>query len=413
MDITEYSYVIVGSGLLGAVTAERIANQLDQPVLVIEKRDHIGGNCYSAVDQGTGIEYHAYGTHIFHTSNQKVWNYIRHFIQFNTYRHKVLTVHKDRVYPFPINLATINQFFGKNLKPFEVEAFMNTLREPATAARASAAPAPASAAPATATTATSSTPAAPASPANFEEQAISLLGRELYEAFFKYYTLKQWQVDPRQLPPAIFNRLPFRANYDDNYFFDRWQGIPEKGYTHLFERLLANRKIKVLLNTDFFEVRHLLKKDSCLVYSGPIDRFFDYKFGKLSWRTLRFEQETIDRQDYQGNSVINFPDAEIPYTRIHEPRHLHPEKQYPNDKTIIFREYSLPDQGDNPYYPIASTENQRLLGLYKEEAAKLKNVFISGRLGDYKYYDMDQTICRALEIFETGILPLTPTIHAL
>jgi UDP-galactopyranose mutase len=383
MDITEYSYVIAGSGLLGAVTAERIANQLDQPVLVIEKRDHIGGNCYSAADPGTGIEYHRYGTHIFHTSNEKVWNYIRRFIHFNTYQHKVLSSYKDRIYPFPINLATINQFFGRNLKPYEVEAFMATLREPAAGI-----------------------------PANFEEQAISLLGRELYEAFFKHYTIKQWQVDPRQLPPAIFNRLPFRTNYDDNYFYDRWQGIPEKGYTHLFERLLANKKIKVLLNTDFFEIRKQLKKDACLVYSGPIDRFFDYKYGKLSWRTLRFEQETVDMEDYQGNSVINFPEAEIPYTRIHEPRHLHPEKEYPKDKTILFREYSLADQGDNPYYPIASAENQRLLSLYKEEAARLKNVFISGRLGDYKYYDMDQTIDRALEIFETCIQPLTPTIHA-
>ena len=383
MDITEYSYVIVGSGLLGSVTAERIANQLDQPVLIIEKRDHIGGNCYSDVDAATGIEYHRYGTHIFHTSNEKVWNYIRRFIHFNTYRHKVLSAYKDNIYPFPINLATINQFFNRNLKPPEVEAFMATLREPVNG-----------------------------TPANFEEQAVSLLGRELYEAFFKYYTIKQWQVDPLHLPPAIFNRLPFRTNYDDNYFFDRWQGIPENGYTHLFERLLANRKIKVLLNTDFFEVRHLLKKDACLVYSGPIDRFFDYKFGKLNWRTLRFEQETIHNEDFQGNSVINFPEAEIPYTRIHEPRHLHPEKQYPKDKTIIFREYSLADQGDNPYYPIASAENQRLLGLYKDEAAKLKNVFISGRLGDYKYYDMHQTIDRALEIFETCIMPLTPTIHA-
>jgi UDP-galactopyranose mutase len=383
MDLSEYSYVIVGSGLLGAVTAERIADQLDQPVLVIEKRDHIGGNCYSAIDPGTGIEYHAYGTHIFHTSNEKVWNYIRRFIHFNTYRHKVLSSYGDQVYPFPINLATINQFFGRNLKPFEVEDFMNTLREPVTG-----------------------------TPANFEDQAISLLGRRLYEAFFKFYTLKQWQVHPSLLPPAIFNRLPFRTSYDDNYFFDRWQGIPEKGYTYLFERLLSNRKIKVLLNTDFFSIRHLLKKDACLVYSGPIDRFFDYKFGKLSWRTLRFEQETIHREDFQGNAVINFPEAEIPYTRIHEPRHLHPEKEYPKDRTIIFREFSLADQGDNPYYPIASPENQRLLGLYKEEAAKLKNVFISGRLGDYKYYDMHQTIDRALEIFETCILPLTPTIHA-
>ncbi|HXB09420.1 MAG TPA: UDP-galactopyranose mutase [Puia sp.] len=383
MEISEYSYVVVGSGLLGAVTAERIASHLNQPVLVIEKRDHIGGNCYSASDPSTGIEYHQYGTHIFHTSNERVWNYIRRFTHFNSYRHKVLSSYQDRIYQFPINLATINQFYNRNLTPSEAEEFMEGLRVPARG-----------------------------TPKNFEEQAISLLGLELYEAFFREYTVKQWQMDPRELPPTIFNRLPFRTNYDDNYFFDRWQGIPEKGYTDLFQRLLADRKIKVLLNTDFFEIRHLLKKDAILIYSGAIDRFFDYKYGRLSWRTLRFEQETIGKGDYQGNSVINFPEARIPYTRIHEPRHLHPEKQYPKDKTIIFREYSLPDRGDNPYYPIASDENQRLLALYRQEAAQLKNVFISGRLGDYKYYDMHQTIDRALEIFETGILPLIPTIHA-
>ena len=383
MEISEYSYVVVGSGLLGAVTAERIASHLNQPVLVIEKRDHIGGNCYSASDPSTGIEYHQYGTHIFHTSNEKVWNYIRRFTHFNSYRHKVLSSYQDRIYQFPINLATINQFYNRNLTPSEAEEFMEGLRVPARG-----------------------------TPKNFEEQAISLLGLELYEAFFREYTVKQWQMDPRELPPTIFNRLPFRTNYDDNYFFDRWQGIPEKGYTDLFQRLLADRKIKVLLNTDFFEIRHLLKKDAILISSGAIDRFFDYKYGRLSWRTLRFEQETIGKGDYQGNSVINFPEARIPYTRIHEPRHLHPEKQYPKDKTIIFREYSLPDRGDNPYYPIASDENQRLLALYRQEAAQLKNVFISGRLGDYKYYDMHQTIDRALEIFETGILPLIPTIHA-
>jgi UDP-galactopyranose mutase len=383
MEISQYSYVVVGSGLHGAVTAERIANQLQQPVLVIEKRGHIGGNCYSATDTETGIEYHQYGTHIFHTSNEKVWNYIRRFTHFNSYRHKVLSSYKGRIYQFPINLATINQFFNQNFTPGEAEAFIMSKREPLKS-----------------------------EPKNFEEQAVSLLGHQLYEAFFKEYTLKQWQVDPRHLPPTIFNRLPFRTNYDDNYFFDRWQGIPEKGYTDLFERLLADRKIRILLNTDFFEIRHLLKKDAILIYSGAIDRFFDYKYGRLSWRTLRFEKETVENGDYQGNSVINFPEASIPFTRIHEPRHLHPEKQYPNDKTIIFREYSLSDNGDNPYYPIASETNQKLLALYRQEAAKLTNVFISGRLGDYKYYDMHQTIDRALEIFETGILPLIPTPHA-
>jgi len=383
MDITEYSYVVVGSGLLGAVIAERIASQLGHPVLVIEKREHIGGNCYSAIDPATGIEYHRYGTHIFHTSNEKVWNYIRQFATFNTYRHRVLSAYKDQVYQFPINLETINHFFKVNLKPYEVEAFMSTVRDNSIH-----------------------------SPANFEEQAISMIGRDLYEAFFRHYTIKQWQMDPRSLPASIFNRLPFRKNYGENYFFDRWQGIPEKGYTALFSSLLSDKRIKVMLDTDYFSLRDRLKKDACLIYSGPIDRYFDYKYGRLNWRTLRFEQETIDTEDYQGNAVINYPEPQVPFTRIHEPRHLHPEKEYTKEKTIIFREYSLPDQGENPYYPIASDDNQRLLDLYKKDAAQLKNVFISGRLGDYKYYDMHETIGRALEIFEAGILPLTRSHHA-
>jgi len=383
MELSEYSYVVVGSGLLGAVVAERIASQLEKPVLVIERRDHLGGNCYSATDTATGIEYHRYGTHIFHTSNEKVWNYIRQFTQFNTYRHRVLTQFKGRMYKFPINLETINQFYNVNLKPYEVDAFMETVREPLNRM-----------------------------PSNFEEQAMSLLGRELYEAFFKFYTIKQWQVDPRHLPASIFNRLPFRKNYEENYFFDRWQGVPEKGYTDLFQNLLAHKKIRVLLNTDYFSIKDRLRSDACLVYSGPIDRFFNFKFGKLTWRTLRFEQETVNMEDYQGNSVINFPEPDFPYTRIHEPRHLHPEKEYTKEKTILFREYSLPDQGDAPYYPISSEDNRRRLSLYKQEAASLKHVFISGRLGDYQYYDMHHTIARALEIFETGILPLTLSAHA-
>jgi UDP-galactopyranose mutase len=385
MDIAEYSYVVVGSGLLGAVVAERIANQLKEPVLVIEKRAHIGGNCYSTTDRETGIEYHRYGTHIFHTSNEKVWNYIRRFTNFNSYRHKVLSHHKGQTYPFPVNLATINQFYCRSLKPYEVEDFLASVRQPQPQPVAD----------------------------NFEAQVIAQLGPELYEAFFRHYTIKQWQLDPRDLPAAVFHRIPIRSSYDDNYFHDHWQGIPEKGYTSLFESLLADKKIRVLLNTDFFELRQRLKPSACLIYSGAIDQFFDYRYGKLSWRTLRFEQETIDTMDYQGNSVINYPDPEFPYTRVHEPRHLHPEKDYPRNKTIIFREYSLADQGDNPYYPIATAANQGLLNLYRQDAAKLQRVFISGRLGDYKYYDMHQTIGRALEIFETGILPLIAAAHAI
>jgi UDP-galactopyranose mutase len=383
MELRDYSYIIVGSGFSGAVIAERIASQLAQKVLVIERRGHIGGNCYSETDPATGIEFHRYGTHIFHTSNERVWNYIRRFTALNSYRHQVLSCHKGKNYQFPINLETINQFYQINLKPYQVDEFMATIRDNSIK-----------------------------SPANFEEQALAQLGRGLYEAFFRPYTIKQWQADPRQLPAAIFNRIPVRIDYDESYFSDTWQGIPEDGYTAIFNNLLADKRIKVLLNTDYFALKAHLNPDACLIYSGPIDRFFDYKYGKLSWRTLRFDKETIDTDDYQGNAVINFPDADIPYTRIHEPRHLHPERRYETTKTIIFREYSLADKGDEPYYPIPSDENQRLLSLYRQEAAQQNNLFITGRLGDYKYYDMHQTIDRALDIFETGILPLTRLTHA-
>jgi UDP-galactopyranose mutase len=382
MDLRDYSYIVVGSGFSGAVIAERIASQLGQQVLVIEKRDHIGGNCYSETDGETGIEFHRYGTHIFHTSNERVWNYICRFASFNNYRHQVLSCHKGRNYQFPINLETINQFYQVNLKPFEVDDFMASIRGGSIGA-----------------------------PANFEEQALSQVGRDLYEAFFKNYTIKQWQADPRQLPASIFNRIPVRKNYDESYFSDTWQGIPGNGYTAIFDRLLADKKIRVMLNTDYFSLKDRLNPDACLIYSGPIDRLFDYKYGKLSWRTLRFEKETVDTDDYQGNSVINFPDLDIPYTRVHEPRHLHPERRYKSKKTIIFREYSLADGGDEPYYPIPSAENQRLLSLYRQEAGRRTNLFITGRLGDYKYYDMHQTIDRALDIFETGILPQTRLRH--
>lgn len=376
MDINAFSYVVVGSGLLGSVVAERIASQLNGKVLVIEKKEHIGGNCYSETDAATGIEYHRYGTHIFHTPNEKVWNYIRGFTTFNTYRHQVLSSYKNKIYQFPINLETINSFYNTSLRPHEVEDFMSKIRDNTIK-----------------------------EPANFEQQAISVIGKDLYEAFFKYYTIKQWQIHPSELPAAIFNRLPFRKNYVENYFFDQWQGIPENGYTALFQNLLSNKNIAVLLNTDFFSIRDQLKKDACIIYSGPIDRFFDYKFGRLTWRTLQFEKEIIDVEDYQGNSVINYPEQDIPYTRIHEPRHLHPERNYTKEKTIIFREYSRTDDGTAPFYPIPSGANMEIFQRYRDEASHLENVFISGRLGDYKYYDMHQTIARALEIFETEILP--------
>lgn len=370
--------IVIGAGLFGATISERLANDLKQDVDVIEQRNHTGGNCHSMVHPETGIEYHKYGTHIFHTSNREVWDYIQQFTEFNGYYHQVLTTFEDRVYQMPINLETINSFYGINLKPFEVEEFLRLeiIKDQII------------------------------TPRNFEEKAISLVGRPLYEAFIQGYTIKQWQKHPRELPASILSRLPFRTNYNENYFYDKWQGIPENGYSAIFVKMLSDPRISVHLNTDFFDVREQIPPDSIIIYSGPIDRFFNYKFGRLEWRSLRFEEEIVNVGDYQGTSVMNYAEESIPYTRIHEPRHLHPERHYLKDRSLIIREYAQMDDGTAPYYPINDIRNQALLMKYHEEAKKFPNIFFSGRLGEYKYLDMHQTIENALHLYETKLIPL-------
>jgi len=363
---------IIGSGFFGSVIAERFANVLNIPSKIIEKRPHIGGNCYSEIDPETKIEYHTYGTHIFHTDNEKVWNYINAFTEFNTYRHQVLTTHKNTVFQMPINLETINSFYNVNLKPYEVDSFLaDEINKESTLDLSS-----------------------------FEGYTISKVGRPLYEAFIKNYSKKQWNKDPKDMPASIIKRLPFRTDYNENYYNSQYQGIPADGYTAIFNRLLNNPLIDVRLNTDFFDIKNELPEDALIIYSGPIDQYFDYCYGKLDWRTLEFETEIQPHNDYQGTSVMNYADLEVPYTRIHEPKHLHPERDYPTDKTLIIKEYSKKDDGSNPYYPINDKRNQELILKYKALADKEKNLIIAGRLGDYKYYDMHQTIARALEVFE-------------
>lgn len=373
MNLSGLKFIVAGSGFFGSVLAERIANELDESVLVVEKRGHIGGNCFSLDDTETGIHYHLYGTHIFHTSNERVWNYINRFTFFNSYYHQVLTTHKGKVFQMPINLETINTFYNVHLKPFEVDEFLQqeikktNIKEPK----------------------------------NFEEKAISLIGKPLYEAFIKGYTLKQWQKNPKEMPESVLKRLPFRKNYNESYYYSRWQGIPLNGYSEIFRKMLKSKKIDVKLNIDFFQIKDLIPKDAMVIYSGPIDRFFEYKFGKLEYRTLRFEKEIMPYDDYQGTSVMNYADTDVPYTRIHEPRHLHPEREdYPKDRTLIIREYSRMDDGTNPFYPINDDRNQKLILKYRSEAAKLANTIISGRLGEYKYFDMHDTINHALEVFD-------------
>lgn len=368
-------YLIVGSGFFGAVMAERIATDLKKKVLVLEKRPHIGGNCYSEKDPETGVEYHKYGTHIFHTNSQKVFAYLSRFTEFNSYYHQVLTTHKDRVYQMPINLETINSFFGLNLKPYEVEDFLAKERAKETFPQ----------------------------PKNLEEKAISLVGRKIYEAFIKGYTWKQWQKDPKDLPPAIINRLPVRSNYNESYFNNgRYQGIPLDGYTAIFDKMLDRDLIEVRTSTDYFEVKDSIEVTHKTIYTGPLDRYFNFQHGRLEWRSVRFERKVENYNDYLGTSVMNFADSDIPYTRIHEPKHLHPERDYTQDKTLLFYEYSQENE-EEPYYPINNDQNKAIVEKYKSLADKEKDVLFGGRLGTYSYYDMDQVIGQALSLFETQI----------
>ena len=370
-----YDYLVVGSGLFGSVLAERIANDMEAKVLVIEKRSHIGGNCFSKTDKATGIEYHQYGTHIFHTSSSKVWDYITRFTKFNSYHHQVLTTWQDKVYQMPFNLETINSFFNLNLNPIEAKIFL----------------------------AKEISKEMISQPKNLEEKAISLIGRSLYEAFIKGYSIKQWGKDPKELPASIISRIPVRFNYNENYFLDaKWQGVPLEGYTIIFDRLLASKNIHVELNCDYLKNRKAFKARKKTIFTGAIDSFFNHEFGRLDWRSVKFESSKVEVEDYQGTSVMNYADIEFPYTRIHEPRHLHPERRYSKKHTMIIKEKSISDS-QNPYYPIKSEENQKLFKKYKALAQKDKQLIIGGRLGDYAYYDMDKTIAAALHCYETEI----------
>ncbi|MFH0855456.1 MAG: UDP-galactopyranose mutase [Candidatus Omnitrophota bacterium] len=363
----KYNYIIVGCGFYGAVLAERLHSS-GKSVLILEKRNHIGGNCYSYEYEDTNITVHKYGTHIFHTNNKEVWDYVNSFNEFNRYQHRVLTTHKNKVYAMPINLGTINAFYGINLKPGEVDAFIASKRPHIE------------------------------HPKNLEEKAISLIGVELYEAFIKNYTIKQWNCDPKDLPPEIITRLPVRNSYFDAYYNDLYSGLPKDGYTRIFERMLKD--IPVELNTDFFaQKQHWLELSGKIIYTGPIDRYFDYNFGRLQWRSVRFEMERLEIDDYQGTSVMNFADSDVSYTRIHEPKHMHREKQYKPNTTVIIKEYSCV-HNDEPYYPVNSPQDKKILGQYEELARKEKNVFFGGRLAEYKYYDMNHVIEKVLEDYE-------------
>lgn len=374
-EFNNFDVLIIGSGFFGATIAERITNELNLKVAVLEKRSHIGGNSYSVIDEETQIEYHKYGSHIFHTNNKKVWEYCNKFTNFNNYRHKVLTVHKNQIYSMPINLSTINQYYGKNLNPEQAEIFMKSLMDEQSRAD------------------------------NFESKAISLIGKDLYESFIKGYTLKQWQMDPRELPSSIISRLPVRFNYNSDYFDDLYQGIPIDGYTSWINKLLS--KSQVFLNVDFFDLKDNISDGKLIIYTGPIDKYFNYKFGELTWRTLDFELETYSTDDYQGLSVMNYADLDVNYTRIHEFKHLHPERSYIKNKTLIMKEFSrFANINDEPYYPVNLKSDREKLNKYRELIKLEKNVIFGGRLGSYQYLDMHMAIGSALSCFENEILPL-------
>jgi UDP-galactopyranose mutase len=364
--------VIVGSGFFGLTIAERCAEELGLRVLVLERRHHLGGNAYSERDPETGIEVHVYGAHLFHTSNERVWE------DFTDYQHRVYTSHRGQVYPMPINLGTINQFFDAAYSPDEARALIKE----------------------------QSAELGGKEPENFVEKGVSLIGRPLYEAFIAHYTAKQWQTDPERLSADIISRLPVRYTYDNRYFNDTHEGLPVDGYTAWLERMAAHPNIEIRLDTDFFDVRDEYVARVPIVFTGPVDEYFDKSEGELSWRTLDFEREVLDTGDFQGTSVMNYPDPDVPHTRIHEFRHFHPERDYPADRTVIMREYSrFADKGDEPYYPVNTDEDRAKLLKYRDLAKKEPMVLFGGRLGTYKYLDMHMAIGSALSMFENKLKP--------
>ncbi|MEO6471836.1 MAG: UDP-galactopyranose mutase [Aeromicrobium sp.] len=389
----ETDIVIVGSGFFGLTIAERCANELGLKVQVIDRRHHIGGNAYSEIEPETGIEVHRYGAHLFHTSNQLVWDYANQFTKFTPYQHKVYTNFKGEVFPMPINLGTINQFQRASYSPDEARAWVV---EQAGQAGTSAGEA-----------------------SNFEEKAISLIGRPLYEAFIKGYTAKQWQTDPRELAAEIISRLPVRYTYDNRYFSDTYEGLPANGYTAWLEKMAEHPHITVTLNSDFFDETQPWNKAAIVgrvpvIYTGPVDRYFDYAHGDLSWRTLDFEEEVVATGDFQGTPVMNYADEDVAYTRIHEFRHFHPERDYPTDKTVIMREFSrAAEHSDEPYYPINTAQDRERLLAYRELATSEKNVLFGGRLGTYQYLDMHMAIGAALSMFRNQLQPFFATGKAL
>ncbi len=356
--------LLVGAGLSGAVIGRELA-EAGHRVTVIDSRDHLGGNCHTERDPDTGVMVHVYGPHIFHTDDVEVWNYLGRFARFMPYRNRVKTTVQGQVFSLPINLHTINQYFRRTMRPDEARRFIQQEQADRSITE----------------------------PRNFEEQALRHVGRALYEAFFKGYTRKQWGCEPSELPASILRRLPVRFNYDDNYFFHRFQGIPQDGYTRMIERILDHPGISVHLGMRF--TRDQRRDFDHVFYSGPLDGYFDFALGRLGYRTLDFERFTHDG-DYQGCAVMNYGDAEVPWTRITEHKHFAPWEEHRG--SVCYREFSrAAGPGDIPYYPIRLVNEKMLLEKYVAHARGERGVTFVGRLGTYRYLDMDVTIREALD----------------
>lgn len=354
--------LVVGAGLSGAVIGRELA-QAGHSITIVEARAHVAGNCYTERDLETGVLVHSYGPHIFHTDDEQVWNYVNSFAQFEPFKNQVKTTYDGQVYSLPINLHTINQFFGRAMRPEAAKAFI-----------------------------AEKTDQSITKPQNFEEQALRFVGRDLYEAFFKGYTLKQWGCAPSQLPASIIKRLPLRFNYDDNYFFHRFQGMPKAGYTPMVEAILDHPNIDLHLSNKF-ERSDALEYDH-VFFSGPLDAWFGFDEGRLGYRTLHFERTTYDG-DFQGCAVMNYGNIEVPYTRITEHKHFAPWESH--DRTVVYREFSAAcGDNDTPYYPLRLIAEKELLKKYVQKATAEKYVTFVGRLGTYRYLDMDVTIKEAL-----------------
>lgn len=362
----KFDAVIIGAGVFGCTLAEKLASR-NKTVRLIEKRSHIGGNAYSSFDADTNIEIHKYGSHIFHTNNEDVWNYINQFTTFNSYIHKVKIETDIGLLPVPINLETISRAFDLKLDSMQAKALL-----------------------------AQETMHLGENSENLEDWAKSEIGIRLYDLLIKGYTKKQWDTDPKDLPSSIIARLPIRYDLEDRYFVDKFQGLPREGYEQLFKNMIDNPLIKLELETDFFDIRDQFDSDQLVIYTGPIDRFFDFSKGKLNWRTLDFDIETIETNHYQSLAVINSASEDVSFTRTHEFKHFYPERIQSQNKTIIAREFSRrAEPHDEPYYPVGTFEDKMNLAEYKKLIEKLPNVYFGGRLGSYQYLDMHMAINQA------------------